>query len=133
MIRLPVRPKDPKNKRLRLKDFLRKCANRMRKEPTDSEAKATIILRALGFEFIQQSVHHRYIADFELPGMVILEIDGGYHDNPKQRRRDQKKERWFVRNGFTVIRVRNEDVGKSCLEEVLEGVGKKFTRGEPWK
>ncbi len=133
MIRPPVRPKDPKNKRLRLRDFLRKCANRMRKEPTDAEEKAAAILRALGFEFVQQAVHHRFIADFELPGKVILEVDGGYHDNPKQKRRDAKKERWFVRNGFVVLRIRNEEVGKSCLEELLDGVGKKFQREESWK
>jgi len=51
----------------------------------------------------------------------VVEIDGGYHTDQKQMVEDQKRQEWLEKNGYRVLRFRNEEV----LEDV-EGVKRKI-------
>lgn len=53
------------------------------------------------------------IVDFYLPKPLktCIEIDGGYHDTPKQKYKDYWKDKYLTEvRGFKVIRIKNEDV-----------------------
>jgi very-short-patch-repair endonuclease len=52
---------------------------------------------------------------------LILELDGGIHDNPAQARYDQERQEYLERRGFRVLRFRNEDVYRDA-EGVLESI-----------
>ena len=54
-----------------------------------------------------------FIVDFYLKEYnVVVEIDGGYHDTPEQRSRDEKRTYWLKRINQVkdVVRVKNEEV-----------------------
>ncbi len=47
--------------------------------------------------------HHRLLA---------IEVDGGIHDTPEQRRRDALKDKILHEKGISVIRIKNKTVAK---------------------
>ena len=57
---------------------------------------------------------------------ICIEIDGGYHNLEKFRRRDAKKDRLFNSYGYTVIRIKNEDVRINVVfwQRLVEGLEK---------
>jgi very-short-patch-repair endonuclease len=69
---------------------------------------------------------HR-IVDFYIPKhKIIIEVDGGYHINTKEKDRIKDK-RWLEERGCVTIRITNEDVFngtyKKILTNFLEGRG----------
>lgn len=52
------------------------------------------------------------IVDFYLPRpyRVCVEIDGGYHNTPEQKRKDWAKDKYLISRKMRVIRIKNEDV-----------------------
>ena len=53
----------------------------------------------------------QYIADFYFPDTkLILEIDGGYHEDFEQRKADIKRTKDLNTEGIKVVRMKNEDV-----------------------
>lgn len=52
--------------------------------------------------------------------MYAIEIDGSFHDQPKQRLKDARKDRKLMKLGYTVIRVRayNSASFDACVEQV---------------
>jgi very-short-patch-repair endonuclease len=51
------------------------------------------------------------IPDFYLSSHnTVVEVDGGYHDTPKQKRRDCVKDAIYERRGLRVMRFKNEEV-----------------------
>ena len=65
----------------------------------------------LGFTFLRQRIVERYIADFlckEL--MLVIELDGKSHDNESAAAKDLDKDITLGRLGFTVMRIRDEEV-----------------------
>lgn len=89
-------------------------AKAMRKEPTKAEALLWEELRnrKLESKFRRQHPVGNFIADFvSLEKRLIVEVDGGYHDNPEQAILDE--ERAFEleqRHLFKVLRFTNEEV-----------------------
>ena len=74
--------------------------------------------RIEGFGFRRQVPLGNYVADFIChSARVIVELDGESHDFESRRTSDQKRDAWFEREGFTVLRFTNDQV----LRE-LEGV-----------
>jgi len=62
------------------------------------------------------------IVDFYAPARkVVVEVDGGYHDDPARRRADARRDRRLTRAGVTVVRVAAEAVLRQP-ERVLETV-----------
>jgi len=86
------------------------AARRMRRELTPAERKLWHALRAHRFQDLhirRQVPMGRYIADFAcLEAMLIVEIDGGQHDEA----RDAKRTAFLESEGFEILRFWNNDV-----------------------
>ena len=88
-------------------------AKRMRKEPTDAEAALWELLRdkKLGDKFRRQHLIDDFIVDFVcLSKNLVIEVDGGYHNDPTQKEYDQQRTLYLNEKGFKVIRFTNEEV-----------------------
>ncbi|HVY31527.1 MAG TPA: DUF559 domain-containing protein [Polyangiaceae bacterium] len=83
-------------------------ARAMRSEPTASERALWAVLRSsrLGVGFRRQAVVAGHIVDFLAPSRrLVVEVDGGYHRSPAQRRADARRDRRFQCDGYRVVRV----------------------------
>jgi very-short-patch-repair endonuclease len=62
-----------------------------------------------------------YLVDFYFPSPVklCLEIDGGYHNEPEQRRKDERRDN-FIRNKrkMRVVRITNEHAMSLTREQL---------------
>ncbi|GAA0765821.1 very-short-patch-repair endonuclease [Erythromicrobium ramosum] len=96
-------------------------AKRMRREPTEAEAKLWSMLRGqrlAGMKFKRQEQVGDYIVDFVCFGArLIVEADGSQHaENDKDAVRDA----WLTEQGFRVLRFWNNDIlgnpeGVACV------------------
>ena len=63
-----------------------------------------------------------YIADFvSRSGGLIIEVDGGYHSEPRQQEDDALREKELEKLGYHIIRFSNEEV-LNDIENVLEQI-----------
>jgi very-short-patch-repair endonuclease len=93
----------------------------MRREPTASERALWEALRSsqLGVGFRRQAVVAGCIVDFLAPSRrLVVEVDGGYHRSPAQRRADSRRNRRLERAGYRIFRV-TADVVLANLAEVV--------------
>ena len=94
-------------------DLLKEFAKHNRKEMTQSE---TVLWNALrkeirGIKFRRQHPIGDYIADFLcLTKKMVIEVDGGYHNDPTQQQEDQWRTEYLESKGYHVIRFCNEEV-----------------------
>lgn len=83
---------------------------------TPAEKRVRELLDELGYRYQFQrgflAGGVMYIADFFLPKPMhlVIEIDGGYHNNPEQQRKDALRDEYFNWRGFKVLRIKNEHV-----------------------
>jgi very-short-patch-repair endonuclease len=86
---------------------------------TDAELKLWFALRGrrfASFKFRRQVPIGPFIADFACYDLrIVIEVDGGQH---AESRSDQRRDEWFARNDFLVLRFWNNDV-LSNLDGVL--------------
>jgi very-short-patch-repair endonuclease len=91
-----------------------RSAKRLRKSPSFAETKLWKALRKLeieGSHFRRQAPFRPYIVDFVChAGRLVIEVDGGVHDLAQVAARDLEREKWLQDRGYSVFRVRNEDV-----------------------
>ena len=77
-----------------------------------------------GVKFLRQHVIGDYIVDFvSRHGGLIVEVDGGYHSEPRQQENDELREEELGRMGYHVIRFSNEEVfndTEAVLKEIEE-------------
>ena len=109
--------------------ILKEHAKRMRSMPTDAERLLWMFLQKnkLGKPFRRQYIIADNIADFAcLPARLVIEIDGGYHDNIRQQYHDQTRTNEIEKLGFNVIRFTNEDIF-TRLDEVINIIKNKIT------
>ena len=102
-----------------LKDF----AKRNRKEMTESETVLWETLRNLncGYHFRRQHPIGDYIADFIcLRRKLIIEVDGGYHNEPIQQQDDQMRTDFLENKGYTVIRFKNEEISNDLHTVIMK-------------
>lgn len=90
-------------------------ARKMRKAPTPAEEilwERLRMRRLGGYKFRNQSVILGWIVDFYCPAAkLVVEVDGGYHDIPEQKRKDAYRADCMRRQcGLRTIRFTNEDV-----------------------
>lgn len=107
-------------------NLLKENARRMRKEPTDAERAfwKMVCEDALGVSFRRQHIIGEYIADFVcLEKQLVVELDGGYHQDEQQQTQDNLRTRTLNEFGFTVLRLSNEEV-LHTPEKVKEKVTK---------
>jgi very-short-patch-repair endonuclease len=75
-----------------------------------------------GLGFRRQVPIRNYIADFVcLSVKLIVELDGESHDFEERQKADQRRDAFFVSEGFQVLRFTNEQV-MSNLEGVVEAI-----------
>lgn len=86
--------------------ILQEYSQRLRYECSEIEYSITNRIRKLGIPVAHQVIFfNRYIADIALPGArTIIEIDGGYHSHPDQKKRDVIRDSVFHTFGFDVHR-----------------------------
>lgn len=102
--------------------LLKEFAKKNRNNPTEAESILWEYLSdsQLGQPFKRQHIIGEFIADFIcIPAMLIIEIDGGYHQLPKQQVSDEQRQEWLEAQGYTVIRFTNEEV-ISDIDNILE-------------
>ena len=105
-------PKDEYGKKMW---SLMKMADENRVKATKAEKAAKDYLQKKGLKFVFQKPiianMNGYIADFYFPDTkLILEIDGGYHEDFEQRKADIKRTKDLNTEGIKVVRMKNEDV-----------------------
>lgn len=109
-------------------ELLKEYARENRKNATLAEEVLWEQLRGngLGVKFLRQHVIGDYIVDFvsQHDGLVI-EVDGGYHSEPRQQEDDILREEALERMGYHVIRFTNEEVLHN-IEYVIEQIENYF-------
>jgi chorismate synthase len=107
--------------------FLEEFANANRKNSTEAEDKMWQELRNRqidGFKFRRQHPVAGYIPDFVcLEKKLIVEIDGGYHDEEAQQKFDKLRAEWLEEHSYTMIRFTNDEVMNN-ISSVLEKIKK---------
>ena len=77
-----------------------------------------------GHNFLRQYIIGDYIVDFLCrDNGLIIEVDGGYHSEPKQQENDEDRTEWLESHGYHVLRFSNEEIMFE-LNNVLETIEK---------
>jgi very-short-patch-repair endonuclease len=101
-------------------------ARQLRREATPAERHAWSLLRnrrLLGLKFRRQHVLHGFIVDFFCPALkLVLELDGSPHDEAALKGYDAARSAWLNGAGYQVIRVRNSDLTRERIEELVSQV-----------
>ena len=105
-------------------DFSAK-ARGLRKRQTDAERALWSRLRnkeLAGIKFRRQQAVGPYIVDFvSFQAKLIVEVDGGQHNQPRRMANDDGRDKWLHAQGFQVLRFWNSDVLKN-IDGVLERI-----------
>ncbi len=104
--------------------LLIKKAQENRDNPTETEAILWEQLKSkkLDYKFRRQHLINDFIVDFvSLSKKLIIEVDGGYHNNEPQIQLDNERTEILEKEGFKVIRFTNEEVIND-LEKVLKSI-----------
>ncbi|MES2590637.1 MAG: endonuclease domain-containing protein [Bacteroidota bacterium] len=101
-------------------------ANRLRLvDSTLAEKKLWEVLRNKKIEnckFRRQHPISTFIADFYChKKKLIIEVDGGYHNNKDQREKDEARTQTFKEYNITVIRFTNDEV-ENNIQSVIEKI-----------
>jgi very-short-patch-repair endonuclease len=103
----------------------RSAAKRLRANTTPHER---ILWRALkelpveGTHFRRQAPIGPYVVDFLCPAKhLIIELDGGHHNDDQTAKRDQERQFWLEKEGYRVVRFWNSEVTND-LTAVLERI-----------
>jgi very-short-patch-repair endonuclease len=103
----------------------RAAARKLRANATPHER---ILWRALkempveGTHFRRQAPIGRYIVDFFCPAAhLIVELDGGHHNDDETAKRDHERQLWLEREGYRIIRFWNSEI-MDDLNAVLERI-----------
>lgn len=75
-----------------------------------------------GTHFRRQAPIGPYVVDFFYPAKrLIIELDGGHHNEDTTAERDNKRQAWLEQEGYKVVRFWNSDV-TGDLNAVMERV-----------
>lgn len=100
-------------------------ARGLRKRQTDAERALWNKLKDKqieGVRFRRQQPIGSYIVDFvSLERRLIIEIDGGQHNERKVKEKDEEREKWLKEKGYQILRFWNNDV-LTNIEGVLEKI-----------
>ena len=103
-------------------------ARELRQRMTQAEKILWNVLRAknIGFKFRRQapfvfSDDCHYIADFYCPEKkLIIELDGGIHNNKFAKEYDKFREDIFKISGYKILRFKNKEVIESLNKVIVE-------------
>ena len=103
----------------------RNLARSFRQNPTNAERKLWSLLRnkkISAWRFRRQQPIGPFIVGFFCPGAkLIVELDGGQHNEAMNIERDQARTRWLAIRGYRVIRFWNFEVLKTP-QAVLDAI-----------
>jgi very-short-patch-repair endonuclease len=105
--------------RTKIKTALARC---LRRDSTDVEMRLWQKLRnrQLGADFRRQHPAGSFVLDFYCSALrLVIELDGGQHNEPRNAVRDKARDQWLFERGATVLRFWNSDVTQN-LRGVLE-------------
>jgi very-short-patch-repair endonuclease len=75
-----------------------------------------------GSHFRRQAPMGPYIVDFFCPAKrLIIELDGGHHNDEEQSKRDLERQSWLEKEGYRVLRFWNSEISGD-LNAVLERI-----------
>jgi very-short-patch-repair endonuclease len=96
--------------------------NRSNQTPAERKLWKHLRKRLTGRKFRRQHPVSRFIADFYChEAKLIIELDGGYHDDPDQEELDLGRQKALEDMGLIVIRFRNEEI-EMDVEGVVERI-----------
>ena len=98
---------------------------------TDGERKLWSELREFrrwyGIHVRRQAPIGQFVADFVIhERKLVIEIDGEHHQYPQRIAEDARRDEWFRKEGYEVLRLASGDVWDNfdgCVEEILRKVG----------
>lgn len=103
----------------------RTAAKKLRANTTPHERALWRALKELpieGTHFRRQAPIGPYVVDFFCPAKrLIIELDGGHHNDDVIAKRDSERQVWLEQEGYRVIRFWNSDV-TTDLSAVLERI-----------
>lgn len=106
---------------------IKRFATQMRCEPTREEDALWSQL-LIAFDPYKATIHAQvpigpFIADFFIaPCNVVVEVDGGYHQDKAQKRKDRRRDTYMRNKGIRIMRFRNDQVNrnaKACAQYIL--------------
>ena len=104
----------------------RTIARKLRRDQTDAERTLWARLRSkqlMGVKFRRQQPVGPYIVDFiNFDSRLVVEIDGGQHNEEKTIHKDDNRTRWLRERGYRVLRFWDNEVLQnvdSVLEKIL--------------
>ncbi|MBR4367817.1 MAG: DUF559 domain-containing protein [Prevotella sp.] len=108
--------------------LLKEYARENRKQATLAEKVLWNYLRTglYGERFLRQHIIGDFIVDFvSRHGGLVVEVDGGYHSEPRQMEDDKLREEQLEQMGFHILRFTNEEVLYET-EDVLQTIENYF-------
>ena len=110
---------------VRIKPGLTKFARLLRRKQTDAERKLWQKLRSKQFEdlkFRRQQPIGTYIVGFvSFERKLIIELDGGQHNEKEVMEKDIAKTEWLEGKGYRVLRFWNNEI-MANIEGVMEKI-----------
>ena len=103
----------------------RATAKELRANTTPHERALWRALKELptdGTHFRRQAPIGPYVVDFFCPAKrLIIELDGGHHNDDGTAQRDRERQQWLEQEGYRVIRFWNSEINDD-LTAVLEKI-----------
>ena len=103
----------------------RATARKLRANTTPHERALWRVLKELpvfGTHFRRQAPIGPYVVDFLCSAArLVIEIDGGHHNDDETSERDRARQLWLEREGFRVVRFWNSEITNE-LGPVLERI-----------
>jgi very-short-patch-repair endonuclease len=103
----------------------RAVAKKLRANTTPHERALWRALKEIptdGTHFRRQAPIGPYVVDFFCPAKrLIIELDGGHHNDDGIAQRDQERQAWLEQEGYRVVRFWNSDI-TADLNAVLERI-----------
>lgn len=100
-------------------------AKQLRKNSTDAERLLWRVLRSrqlAGYKFRRQQPMGGFIVYFVcLEKRLVVEVDGGQHNEPLQAAHDSERSAWLEQQGFRVLRFWDHEVLKQ-IEDVKDAI-----------
>ncbi|MBU3715289.1 MAG: DUF559 domain-containing protein, partial [Ferruginibacter sp.] len=112
---------------------LNEFAKENRKQHTEAEEKLWQKLRnnQLGSKVRRQHIIEDFIIDFAfLNEKLLVEIDGDYHNDPRQKEYDEMRDAVMTDLGYKVLRFKNQEVEKD-IDYVLSKISIELKRRSP--
>ena len=107
------------------RSYLKKYSRNLRQSMTEAECLLWSKVRRkqiFGVQFYRQKPLGFFIVDFYAPKVqLIVEVDGGHHFEPKQRKEDAKRDAYFFEMNLKVLRYDNYELLTS-VDEVVQDI-----------